>query len=160
MTLNNYNDLEKLIESIGFLVNNESEDFNTSIYYYLLYNYGNKTVAPIIESGLNVETIAKIISNKYSKLWEKAKSITDDNTLSLTGYKRTETTENEIFGYNANSENGVNDYKTVKTYDNDFENVFDNYISALDFFGNNAYYSIISSCIVNEVTLPLYESEV
>lgn len=159
MKLNNYNELQKLIESIGFLVNNESEDFITSIYYYLLYNYGNKTVTPIIESGLNTETIAKIINNKYSKLWEKAKNISDNDTISLTGYKRTETTQNEIYGYNA-TDNGVNDYKTTKTYDNEFENIFDNYISALDFFGNNAYYSIISSCIVNEITLPLYESEV
>lgn len=157
MKLNNYNELQKLIENIGFLVNNESEDFITSIYYYILYNYGNKSVSPILESGIDTETIAKIINNKYSKLWEKAKTI-NDTDISLTEFKRVEKTDNDVYGFN--SDVGVNDYTTTKTYTNDIENVFDNYINALDFFGNNIYYSIIASCIVNEITLPLYESEV
>lgn len=157
MKLNNYNELQKLIENIGFLVDDESEDFITSIYYYILYNYGNKSVAPILESGVNTETIAKIINNKYAKLWEKAKTI-NDTDISLNEFKRIEKTDNEIFGYN--SDVGVNDYSTTKTYTNDIENIFDNYINALDFFGNNIYYGIIASCIVNEITLPLYESEV
>lgn len=158
MKLNEYKELQTLIENIGFLTQNETDEFITSIYYYLLYTYGNKTVAPIITSGISTETIAKILNNKYGKLWEKAKNISNNDTLSLTGYKRTETTHNDVYGYNSNT--GVNDYTTTKTYDNEFENVFDNYIKALDFFGNNSYYSIISSCIVNEITLPLYESEV
>lgn len=158
MKLNEYKELQNLIEDIGFLVQNETDDFIINIYYYLLYTYGNKTVAPIITSGVTVETIAKMLNNKYGKLWEKAKKISNNDTLSLTGYKRTETTHNDIYGYNSNT--GVDDYTTTKTYDNEFENVFDNYIKALDFFSNNAYYSIISSCIANEITLPLYESEV
>lgn len=157
MKLGEYKELQKLIENIGFLIDNESEDFITSIYYYILYNYSNKTVAPIITSGIDCETIAKIINNKYGKLWEKAKTI-NDTDISLTEFKRVEETNNQIYGYN--SDTGVNDYTTTKTYTNDFENVFDIYISTLDFFGNNAYYGIITSCIVNEITLPVYESEV
>lgn len=157
MILSNYTELETVVENIGYLQENETDDFITSVYYYLLYNYGDRTVSPIVNSGLTAETIAKIINNKYSKLFEKAKTV-NNNDVSLTGYSRTEKTDNQIYGYNSNT--GVNDYTTIKTYTNDYENIFDNYIKALAFFNNNAYYSIVVSCIVNELCLQIYESEV
>lgn len=157
MILSNYTELEKVVENIAYLQNNETDDFITSIYYYLLYDYGNRTVTPIVNSGLSSDTIAKIINNKYSKLWEKAKNINDAD-ISLNNYTRTEKTDNQIYGYNSNT--GVNDYTTIKTYSNDYENIFDNYIKALAFFNDNVYYSIIVSCIVNELCLQVYESEV
>lgn len=157
MILSNYSSLQSLIENIGYLQDNETDDFVTSIYYYLLYNYGNRTVSPIITSGLEVATIAKIINNKYSVLWNKAKTINNDDTLSLKDFTSTETTNNQIYGYN--SDTGVNDYTTTKTYTKEYENIFDNYIKALEFYGNNCYYGIIVSCIANEITLQIYESE-
>lgn len=157
MILSNYSSLQSLIENIGYLQDNETDDFVTSIYYYLLYNYGNRTVSPIITSGLEVATIAKIINNKYSVLWNKAKTINNDDTLSLKDFTSTETTNNQIYGYN--SDIGVNDYTTTKTYTKEYENIFDNYIKALEFYGNNCYYCIIVSCIANEITLQIYESE-
>lgn len=156
MILSNYTGLQTLIENIGYLTDNENDDFVTSIYYYLLYNYGNKTVAPIITSGLEVATIAKIINNKYSTLWNKAKTV-NSSDISLTDYTNTEKTNNQIYGYN--SDTGVNDYTTTKTYTKEYENIFDNYIKALEFFGHNCYYGIIVSCIANEITLQVYESE-
>lgn len=158
MILSNYSDLQSLIENIGYLTENENEDFITSVYYYILYNYGNRTIAPILLSGLETSTIAKTISNKYSAVWTEYKKATSTDTP-LTEYTETETTQNQIYGYN--STDGVNDYKTTKTYVKGHENIFSDFSQALDFFNGNNYYSAIAISIVSEITLKIYdESEV
>lgn len=158
MLLSNYSSLQSLIESIGYLTENETDDFGTSIYYYILYNFGGRTVAPILESGLDVNTIAKMISYKYSGLWTEYKKALSNDTP-ITNYVETEETLNQIYGYN--STDGVNDYKQTKTYTKGFSDVFSNLQSAIDFFNGNNYYSIIALSIVKETTLDVYdESEV
>lgn len=154
MILSNYSGLQSLIENIGYLTENESEDFITSVYYYILYNYGNRTVAPILESGLETSTIAKSISNKYGNLWTEYKKATSTDTP-LTEYTETETTQNQIYGYN--STDGVNDYKTTKTYVKGHENIFSDFSQALDFFNGNNYYSVIAMSIASEITLKIYD---
>lgn len=158
MLLSKYSGLQSLVESIGYLTENESDDFTLSIYYYILYNFGNRSVAPILESGLDVTTIAKMISIKYYDLWTEYKKALSTDTP-ITDYTETETTLNQVYGYN--SSDGVNDTKTTKTYVKGFSDVFSNLKSAIDFFNGNNYYSIIALSIAKEITLEVYdESEV
>lgn len=158
MILSNYTGLQSLIESIGYLTENETDDFVTSVYHYILYNFGNRTVSPIVESGIDNSTIAKMISYKYYSLWTEYKKALS-NDIPITDYTETETTLNQIYGYN--STDGVNDYKNTKTYVKGYSDVFSNLKSAIDFFNGNNYYSIIALSIVKEITLEIYdESEV
>lgn len=154
--LKDYSELKTVVENISYLTDNETDDFITSIYNYILYNYGEKTVSPLVTSGLTAQTIATVINNKYNVLWDKLKSM-NDTDVSLTDYKRTEQTDNKIYGFNSDS--GVSDYTLIKTYTDSYSDIYENYKKALAFFANSNYYSIVASCIVNELTTAIYESE-
>lgn len=153
--LKDYSTLETIVKGISYLTENETDDFIDSIYNYILYGYGNRTQAPILTSGLSDETISNIINNKYTDLWEIVKQTTTDN--SLTSYITTETTHNSIYGYNSGT--GVDDYERTRTIVNGYDNVYENYTHALDFFRNNCYYAIVACSLVDTLTLSIYESE-
>lgn len=155
MKLIDYKDLEDLVKDISFLTNNENESFINSIYWGLIYQYGQRSCYHLL-NVVTTEVLADIINNKYSKLWDTIKK-THENDTPLTHYSDTERTDNTIYGYN--SPEGVSDYTIIKTYTKDYDNIYENYNNALAFFCNNNYYSIIVSCIVNEITLKIYESE-
>lgn len=154
LILSEYENLKSLIENIAYLTNNESTDFINTIYYYILYNYGNRTLFKITD--IETETLANIINYKYGDLWEKIKQIYNSN-VSLINYEDTETTNNKIYGYN--SENGVNDYIMTKTILKNYPDIYENFKNAIDFFKNNCYYNIISCCIIKEITLCVYDNE-
>lgn len=154
--LKDYSDLQNVINNIAFLTSNENTDFITNVYNYILYNYGNRTQSPLITGDLSAENVANIINSMYSTLWNKLK-IMNDTDVSLTGYTDKEVTHNQIYGYN--SETGVDDYETIKTYTKDYDDIYTNYTNALAFFGHNNYYTIICCCIAHELTLCVYVEE-
>lgn len=155
--LNEYTGLREIIKNIGFLTENESDDFTTGMYNFILYNYGNKTQAPILSGNLTPAEIAGIINSMYSGMWEKVKEM-DTAETPVTNYTEKEQTDNTIYGYN--SDTGVKDYTTIKTFTKQHGDIYTIFTNAIDYFHNNNYYSIIVSCIVHELTLPIYESEV
>lgn len=155
MLVSEYTNLEALVTSICDLIGEETA-FKDSVYYCILYYYGNKTLYNPI-NHIDTSILAEIIYNKYRYLWAKIKEMQTTETP-LTTHTNTETTENNIYGYN--SETGVKDYTLIKTYSNEYEDIYSNYKKCLDFFRRNNYYSIVTSCIVNFITLSIYESEV
>lgn len=156
--LSEYSTLLNIIDNIAFLTDNETIDFVTNVYYYILYNYGDKTQSPLLTSGVDDATIANMINNKYKKLWQTVKDTSEAEIDTLLSYTDTETTHNNIYGYNSTT--GVNDYETIKTIVKQYPDAFTNLQNAIAFFDNNVYYSIICQCIVNELTTKVFESEV
>lgn len=155
--LKDYTDLQNVINNIAYLTENETDDFRNSAYNYILYNFGNKTQSPLVSSGATAETIAGVINNMYSDIWAKVKTA-NNAEMPVTEYTEREETNNQIYGYN--STEGVNDYKTIKTFTKQHGDIYTIFKNALAFFHNNNYYAIIVCCIAHELTLPIYESEV
>lgn len=149
---------EDFITKIDWL--NVNETANCGTLYYLLFGlYGSREVNSIIDAIPDAGIVADIINMDLSKKWETIKKIYDLNIdISAKENGTTETTTNDIYGYNGEF---TRDYKKVVEYlrNNDYEDLFSLIKNDLDTMSKLNYYKIIVKDIAEYLTTPVYFEE-
>lgn len=158
MLLNEKNELLNDIITNISVFSDETDDIKTSIYEYILYNYGNRTISPILEHETSYTPICNFITLLYRDKWNYLKKIKDsDVSVDTTTNVTTETTDTDIYGFN--DDTGVNDNTVTRTItsNNEYNDIFGNFQKIVDFSDNFSYYRIIIEDIVSELTTCVYE---
>jgi len=154
---------------------------------YLFYKYGEKTVVNLISDNYpNLTTAIKLVISLHLSQWEKAYNTLTKEYDFTTPYTRktensgtdkterkTDTTDtNKNLAFNSedfvNNEQAITDGKTVDTTThgktvtvsgNIGNKTFAELVSSELETAKSNLYSIIEHDIINEITLPIYESE-
>lgn len=151
---------EEFIASIPYIEENE-KDKAQDIYYMLKMFYGKRTVSNevtfIVENNIDTIHLANAISDVFSSKWRTVKGAITDS-LPTTEYvdTKTETTDNNIYGYNGDKAPDYTNVKTTtehKTFDNLFEMIEKN----VEIQSRLSYYRLVINDIANMLTLLIYE---
>lgn len=150
----------EFIASIPYIEENE-KDKSQDIYYMLRMFYGKRTVSNevdfIIENSIDSIHLANAISDVFSSKWRTVKSaITDSLPTTESVDTKTETTDNNIYGFNGDKAPDYNNVKTTeehKTFDNLFEMIEKN----IEIQGKLSYYRLVINDIAHMLTCPIYE---
>lgn len=149
--------LQNIINNLNVFTD-ETDETKTAIYEYILYNYGARTVSPILEHETSYTPICNFITLLYRKKWEYLKKINDsDISVDTISDETTETTDTDIYGFNDDS--GVNDNKVTRTIksNKEYSDVFGNFSKVVDFTNKFSYYNSIIVDVVSELTTCVYE---
>lgn len=161
------------------------EPSDTDFYFY--YKYGNKTVVSLIEDNYpNLTTAIKLVISIHLSQWEKAYNTlakeydftspytrkTENSGTDTTERKTDNTDTNKNMAFNSddfvNNEQNITDGKTVDTTThgkvttvsgNIGNKTFHELVSSELETARINLYNIIEKDIIDEITLPIYESE-
>lgn len=149
--------LNDIINSLS-VFSSETDANKTAIYNYILYNYGQKTISPLLENITDSTILCDILTLKYGKKWDYLKTITDSD-VSPTKITDSTTEKTDVSVYGFNDVTGTNDTSTVRTItdDKEYSDVFGNMSKAIDFYSKFQYYYYIVKDIANELTTWVYE---
>lgn len=150
----------EFIASIPYITENESTKAN-DIYYMVAMFYGKRTVSNevsfIIENNISTDILASAISDVFSSKWRTLKNaITDSLPTTESMDTITETTDNNIFGYNGDKAPDYNNVKTTVEHKT-FDNLFDMIQKNIEIQGKLSYYKIVIQDIAHMLTSPIYE---
>lgn len=144
------------IGKIEYINTNLNSDIDT-IYYLLFGLHGNKEVSAILDSISDDGIIADMVNLEFAKKWSIIKSVydLDTPTISIKESGTTETTTNDIYGYNGES---TRDYKKVVEIlkNNNYDDLFKVIKYDLDTLSNLNYYKIIVADIATIVATNIY----
>lgn len=144
------------IGKIDYINTNLNSDVDT-IYYLLLGLHGNKEVSAILDSISDDGIIADMVNLEFAKKWGIIKTVydLDTPTISTKESGTTETTTNDIYGYNGES---TRDYKKVVEIlkNNNYDDLFKVIKYDLDTLSNLNYYKIIVADIATIVATNIY----
>lgn len=144
------------IASIPYIKDNEA-DASEFIYAYIRAEFGKRTTSPVVDTITDKTTIAHIIDLIYRDKWKTLKDVANAQ-IDVTGVTdgKTETVENEIYGYNGD---GAKDYKTTRTTDEhkSFSDLFNMIENNVAMRGKLSYYRIIAHDCAEVLTTYIYE---